>query len=84
MQRPQGGRRTLHCPKKLNLMMAYRIGHCSNRRVTRQSDDARATMPVAARALHVTKRNSHRGFGIAWFDPQIQIDHGPATITRDD
>jgi HD domain-containing protein len=29
----------------------------SNRRVTRQCDDARATMPVAARASHVIKRN---------------------------
>ena len=40
-------------------------------------------MPIAARALHVTERNTDRGFWIARLHAQVQIDHRAATVAGD-
>ena len=52
----------------------------SNRRMTRQRDDTRAFMPLAARAAHVAKCNTDRSFMVSRLHTQIQIDHRPATV----
>lgn len=41
----------------------------SNRRVTRQGDDAWAAIPVAARAAHVAQRNAHGSLRVAGLHP---------------
>ena len=56
----------------------------SNWWVLRQSNDARPTVSIAARAFHVTERNSDRSFGIARLHAQIEVHDHPATIAVSD
>jgi hypothetical protein len=40
-------------------------------------------IPIAARALHITKRNTNRSFGITRLHPQVQVHHSAATVAVD-
>jgi hypothetical protein len=55
-----------------------------DRRARRKRDNARAPMTIAARAPHVAQGDADRGLVIPRFHTQIQINHGPATVARDD
>ena len=52
--------------------------------MTRQRHDARAAVAIAAGALNVPQGNAHRSFRVARLHPQVQVDHGPATVAGDD
>ena len=49
----------------------------------RQRDDARSTVPVAARALHVAQRNADGGIRVARLNAQVQVDDGVAAVAGD-
>ena len=55
----------------------------SNRRQPSQRNEARASMAIAARALHITKGNANRGFRVAWLHAQVQVHHSAATVAVD-
>ena len=54
-----------------------------NRRLLRQRNDTRATMPIASRTLDVAQRYANRRLRVTRLHAQVQINDGVAGVARD-